>query len=236
MKLDAAELASRLQYDLEVVSELRSPALGEIRAYASDDDWRAGRRLDASNTGERQATVYVVDYSFPVLVSAAETTPKVTVHFDLLAGGNYPYTAPWTAAVSRPTPWSPHVHPNEATVCIGEIWRDARGKMLLADLIVHVMRILNFDETERGLEYGGWNSAAINHWRRVLKRKPLHPDLAYPVLPTHLTHGMPEPDCSFSPVSCDETLSGFAPSSPSTQRRIAIEDVLGDAFTPIRTR
>lgn len=234
MKLETAELASRLAYDLEVVSELRSPALGDIRAYASEEDRRAGRRLDPSNTGGRKAIVYIVDFRFPVLVSATETTPLVTVHFDLLSGGNYPYTAPWTTVISRPMPWSPHVQPNEGTVCIGEIWRDGRGKMLLADLIIHVMRVLNFDEKDRDPLYVGWNPAAIAYWRKTMGRKPLHPDLEYPVLPTHLTHGMPEPDCSFTAISRDD---GFAPVGPADRPPpFGAAEFFAEVFAPVRPR
>ncbi|MBI5511417.1 MAG: hypothetical protein HY903_21880 [Deltaproteobacteria bacterium] len=108
-----------------------------------------------------------------------------------MTGGNYPYTSPTATVLSRPFPWTPHVHPQTGMVCMGEAWRLSVGRMLFPQLIVHVMHCLNFDEPDRGPKYVGWNAEAINYWRQKLHTQPLHPDLLYPVLPLELTHGIP---------------------------------------------
>ena len=41
--------------------------------------------------------------------------------------------------------------------------------MLAAQLVVHLMRLLNWDEPDRGAHYTGWSPTASRYWRDVLK-------------------------------------------------------------------
>jgi len=195
-RLDPSELRARLAFDYEVVSELRSPRL-EVTAHASTADAMAGRALGVGDGKAGRAVAYAALFRFPVLVGPARTTPETRAVFDLRSGSEYPDTEPLVTIVSRPLPWSPHVHPSTGGVCIGEMWKLARGRMLFAQLLIHVMHCLNCDEPDRGPHYTGWNADAIRYWRTEMRCRPLHPDLVYPVLPMQLTHGTADEDGGF---------------------------------------
>jgi len=64
--------------------------------------------------------------------------------------------------------------------------------MLLAQLVVHTMRFLNFDEDDQP-GYDGWNPAAIRYWRTEMGCRPAIADLKVPVLPDALTGTRPAP-------------------------------------------
>ena len=208
-RLTPALQRSRLAFDYRTTRALVAPALGAVRAYRAEDDLRARREVTPDDGAAGQAVLYVVEYRLPVLVGPDTTVPAVTVRFNLLDGGNYPYSTPAAAVTSRPTPWSPHVHPATGLVCLGEGWPLAAGRMLFAQLVVHVLRLLNCDEPDRDPSYVGWNAAAIHYWRTVLHRRPLHPDLEYPRLPAELTHRGARVDATFRPVG--EAAPVFAP-------------------------
>lgn len=73
--------------------------------------------------------------------------------------------------------------------------------MLAAQLLVHVMRLLNWDEPDRGAHYVGWTPAAARYWRDVLHARPISPDLEYPVLPAEITHGVESEDSGFQAIA-----------------------------------
>ncbi len=200
-RLSQHELRSRLAFDWKVVRALKSPALGPVRGFVSADDVKRGNDATDADGDAGRVTIYVVEFRFPILIGPGPTTPSATCRFDLLAGGNYPFSTPSASFVSRPLPWSPHVHPWTGSVCLGDGWARARGKMLAAQLVGHVMRIVNCDEPDRGPFYDGWNGEAIRYWRNTLGKKPFHPELAYPVLPEEITHGYEDPKASFGAAS-----------------------------------
>jgi len=204
MLLRRQDPRSRLGFDYEVARRLPSPVLESVRAYASTDQANRGSEVTPEQGLAGEATAYVVGYRFPILTGPDQYTDSAIVRFDLLAGGNYPYSPPAVQVISRPLPWSPHVHPASGIVCIGDGWRDARGHMLFAQLVVHVMHLLNCDEPDRSVLYSGFNAAAIRYWREKLGRKPLNPDLQYPLLPLDVAFGIQNPNASFaqSPVGC----------------------------------
>ena len=227
-------LRSRLAYDHEVVRELRAPILGCLRAFASEQERRAGHEVDADRAALGGARLYEVEYRFPVLVGAGRTTDRVLVRFDLLAGGNYPHSEPLVAVVSRPLPWSPHVHPGSGVVCLGKGWK--ANRTLFAHLVVHVARALNCDEPDLGPGYEGWNGDAVRYWRKELKSRPLNA-LVYPVLPSRLTHGVGDEatfrraaatDAAFTPIVADRADAVFAPVALSAAHEP------DPAFRPIR--
>jgi hypothetical protein len=171
----------------------------------SDEALRAGLEATPEECEAGRAGLIIVEYCFPILIGAGKTTPLVRAKFDLLAGGNYPYSAPAATCLGAPLPWSPHVHPTSGTVCLGDGWAHARGRMLAAQLVVHVMRLLNCDEPDRGSDYGGWNPPAAHYWRAVLGRRPLNPDLLYPVLPADVTHAVDDENSGFRVASAGAT-------------------------------
>lgn len=213
-RLDPARLRSRLAFDWKVLTGLRSSHLGPVRAFASADEARAGRDLSRMQGEAGSATCYQVEYRFPIITGPNQFERATFVWFDLLGGGNYPYTAPVVTCTSQPPPWSPHVNGASGLVCLGDAWPRARGHMLAAQLVVHIMRLLNWDEPDRGAHYSGWTPAAARYWREQLGCRPISPDIDYPILPAELTHAQEDEDTGFRPVASfvarnDESFSAF---------------------------
>jgi hypothetical protein len=205
-RLTPSERTDRLALCYRATVRLSAPGLRSVRAFGSEAELRAGRELSAEEGEAGRALFYLVEYAFPILVGPGPTTDRAVARFDLLAGGNYPYSDPSVAILTRPLPWSPHVRPQTGAVCIGEGWKHASGRMLAAHLVVHVMRLLNCDEPERDPSYGGWNAAAVRYWRTTMRTKPLNPDLQYPVLPAEITHGAADAEGAFRGID-----TGFRP-------------------------
>jgi hypothetical protein len=214
-RLTPAERSDRLALDYRTTVRLASPALASIRAFGSEAELKVGREVTPVEAEAGRAAIYVVEYTFPILVGPGPTTDRAVARFDLLAGGNYPFSDPSAAILSRPLPWSPHVQSANGVVCIGDGWRTARGRMLAAQLVVHVMRLLNCDEPDREPWYTGWNAAAVRYWRTTMGCRPQNPDLQYPALPAEITHGARGADAVFQ--ACGEaggvraTNMGFRP-------------------------
>ncbi|MFO0590517.1 MAG: hypothetical protein U0441_23445 [Polyangiaceae bacterium] len=187
-RLTPRELRSRLGFDAEVLKDLKAPSLGAIRPYASAVDFRANRVLTPQEMAAGRAEFYTVDYTFPILVDPEKTVDKATACFDLRASGNYPYSSP-VATFLTPRPWNMHVA-SSGDVCLGRCWEEAQGKMLFAQLVIHVMRLLNWDEPDRGEAHDAFSDETLDFWRDRLRSRPLHPNLIYPALPTELTHGV----------------------------------------------
>lgn len=194
-RLSSAELASRLSLDYRTLHGLSRESLGAIRAFSAAS--AAARELGVAEGEVGRATMYAVEYRFPHLVGRGRTADTAVAVFDLHAGGNYPYSEPAVAFVSRPLPWSPHVHPTTGTVCIGEGWKKADGHMLLAQLVVHVARLMNFDEPDAQRSGGHWNLSAVEFWKASLAGGPYVTDLRYPRLPVAITHGVADESTAF---------------------------------------
>lgn len=203
-RLTLAELRGRLAFDLRVMQALASRYLGPVRAFASERDLRDGRAITAAD-GNVVPVIYLVEYLFPMAKSATERMTRAAARFDLLAGGNYPYSGPAVQMVSTPLPFSNRVHPFTGAVCTGSTWVSAAGNMLLAQLIVHVMRLLNFDEPSRGTPEDSFNASALAFWQTTLGGAPLNPGLDYPTLPPDLTHAVERPPSLFRPVAVPAT-------------------------------
>jgi hypothetical protein len=177
------DLQSRLRLDYQVVTLMRSPLLN-VEAYQNEDDLKARRNLIRSLAEGHLATYYRVDYHIKTLIGPGHFSNTTTVMFDLFADNNYPDSEPVCSVIESPTPWSPHFYENVA-VCTGDGWKEAEGRMLLGELMVHVAKLLNFDEPPyKNPNYVGYNGEAIKYWESVLGRQPLTKNLPYPVLPT----------------------------------------------------
>lgn len=186
-RLSAQDRRSRLAYDARICARLSSPNL-VLTGHTTIDAMQAGRVATEAEGEAGRVECYGARFLFPVLTGPGPTTPSITLAF-LLTADTYPYSDPFVTVVSRPLPWNPHVSAS-GTVCIGEAWRNSHGHMLVAQLVTHLMRVLNLDEPDRGPGYVGWNGAAITYWRAALKCQPLNPRVVYPVLPEDLTHGI----------------------------------------------
>ena len=187
-RLTPAELRSRLAYDYEVMRGLEGPSLKSWRGFASGAQAAAGVEASPAQGTKGLVTFYEVDFAFPMLGAPGVPLPKATARFDLLAGGNYPSTPPLVQFISRPLPFCLRVASGGGIVCIGPGWSEAGGHMLLGQLIVHVMRLVNFDEPPGGDR--GFSNGASEYWRSVLGGRPLNPALVYPTLAEETTHDL----------------------------------------------
>jgi hypothetical protein len=206
----------RLRFDYQVAMQMRSPIMA-ITAYRNADDLEKRQKPIVSEEDSHLATHYLVDYYVQTLIGPGSYSDKTSVKFDLLANGNYPYSRPGCFVVSSKMPWTPHFRKN-LPICIDhDMWEDAQGKMLLGPLMVHVAKLLNFDEIPRSDNYGGYNPEAAEYWRTHLNRQPINPHLVYPPLPTEVSL-IPAP--VMRPKSAgSETENFFKPKS-------VLEDVL----------
>jgi len=163
--------------------------LATVSAHRSLDDAMASRGGIATSGEGHLARFYRVEYRIRTLVGAGTYANSTTVVIDLLANGNYPLSEPACWVVSRPMPWSPHFREG-SVICLGELWKEAKGEILLGHLLSHVAKLLNYDEVARGGGYVGWNAEAIRYWEHELGGKPITPGIVYPVPDTLLTHGL----------------------------------------------
>ena len=184
-RLSAKELDSRLRFEHEVAMKLRAPWLA-IGAYRNAVESAEPKNAIPAGADGFAARVYAVAYRFQTLTGAGTYVSETVMVFDLLAGGNYPLTAPLVSVCSRPLPWGRHI--GAGFVCLGPAWEEAKGGMLLAHLVVHVARLLNYDEPF--VDQAHMNGSAHAYWRDKLHRRPLNPSLTYPVMPSDVTHGV----------------------------------------------
>jgi hypothetical protein len=182
-KLTAEQLKTRLKMDYQVLVKMRSPLM-TITAYRNADDLNKRRNPIVSEEEGHLATHYLVDYYIRTLVGRDEYSDKTSVKFDLLANGNYPYTIPGCYVASSRLPWTPHFKARVPICTDYDMWEGANGRLLLADWVIHVAKLLNFDEIPRTENYGGFNPEAARYWREKLNMQPLTPNLHYPSLPT----------------------------------------------------
>jgi hypothetical protein len=177
------DLRSRLRHDYQVVTLMRSPLM-VVEAYQSVDDLNTRRNAIQSIAEGHLATYYRVDYHIKTLIGRGLYSDMTTVKFDLFADNDYPLSEPVCKVIDSPMPWSPHFDDEDAPICTGDGWKEAEGHMLLGELMVHVAKLLNFDEPPyKDPTYVGWNGEAIRYWESVLGRQPITKNLPYPVLP-----------------------------------------------------
>lgn len=163
-----------------------SGGLISFRATASP----RSRTLIEGEKAAGRAAHYVVTFNIKSLRDRGRYVESCSVAFDLLAGGNYPWSEPAVHQNSRPLLFSPHVSQTTGWVCIGPIWTRADGQLLLAQLVIHVLAaIVNSDRP--AVRHGGLNPGADRYWHDVLRCRPITPNLRYPSIPSELTHGIP---------------------------------------------
>ncbi|HEY7327865.1 MAG TPA: hypothetical protein VH592_09510 [Gemmataceae bacterium] len=210
-KLKPEELQSRLRFDWAITNKMKSP-LVHIQAFKGLTDLGRRKNPIVTEREAHQARAYLVEYRVRSLVGEGKFHDRFDVSVDLLSGGDYPFSQPACCVISQPIPWSPHFLPSKGAICLGELWTQSRGAMTLGHLIIHICKLLNFDEQDREPSYGGWNAPAVNYWRNVLHRQPITKGLAYPTLPAEITHAIetsPKPlfrPASATRVSTDQPL------------------------------
>ena len=143
-KLTKQEQEQRLQFDFQVIERMNC-AVMKAQAYRTAADAKAQLRPIQTVTSARAAGHYRVDYHIKTLSGRGQYMKQTVVHVDVLSNGNYPYSEPSCWVISNPVPWSPHFRAGYP-ICTGELWKLAKGKMLLGQLLVHIAKLLNFDE------------------------------------------------------------------------------------------
>ena len=105
--------------------------------------------------------------------------------------------------------------------------------MLLGQLMVHVAKLLNFDEIPRTDNYGGYNREAAEYWRSELHRQPINPQLVYPPLPAEISS---VPDPVIRPKGTDDANDFvFRPKSAATaEQEIHVDASMETAVTAFR--
>jgi hypothetical protein len=190
------ELADRLAFDYRVLASMRSASF-DFEAYRTT--WELERRTNPVREADdtSQAKKYRLILRVPTLVSATEYQAETEVGVDVDVV-DYPERAPMTFLLSGRVPWSTHFH-RRGGVCIGgEFWEARGGHIVLGELVVHLQRVLNWDEKGRDPNYTGFNPAAVRHHREVLGNRPLDPSFVYAVLPSWLGGNESEPSFEIS--------------------------------------
>ena len=181
-KLSSKDLASRREFDFLV---MRKMSCGDgkymFSAHRTAQDAAKGRRLIEDESEARYALHYRADYRVRTLVGPGRYSDCTIIRIDL-SSPRYPFAEPtaWIVETKESkTPWSPHFA-RGLPVCIGSLWRKD-GNVLLGHLLIHLAKLLNWDE-HLAENYGGYNPKAISWWRSQLGR-PLDPEISYPTLP-----------------------------------------------------
>ncbi len=205
-QLSLEALRARLALDYRTMRSLRGAALGRVEAFASPLDLASGREATEAQGLAGFATAYRIEFRFPMRRSAHEALHRARVVVSVTSR-DYPYAEPFVAFERDAIPFCPHVRPVTGHVCLGEAWRVAEGNWLLANLVIHVMKLVNFDEP---CTLDSFSQEAFDYARRVLAGRPLNPDLDYPVMDERVTHSGGSPD-ALLPASVFRRSTGFAP-------------------------
>lgn len=213
--LELDDIQSRLRLDFQVVSLMSSPLM-RVQGFRDVDDLNAARNPILTVDEGHLAIHYRVDYHLRTLISAGQYSGLTTVHFDLFANNNYPLTEPSCFVIDTPMPWSPHFW-SGYPICIGDIWEQGEGTMLLGQLFIHIAKLLNFDEPAHAPGYEGYNGEAIEYWETTLKRQPITPGLIYPQLP-ELVNAPSPAAAPTRPLFARKTVIGAPP--PLIRRRV----------------
>jgi hypothetical protein len=207
--------------------EMRCPVMS-VTAYRNADDLEARRNPVESQEEGHTATHYLAVYRLKTLIGPDRYSDSTAVKFDLLVSGKYPFTPPVCFVASEPFPWTPHFR-KELPICTDSpMWIASKGKLLLGHWLVHVAKLLNFDEIPRADDYGGYTPEAAEYWRTKLERQPLTPGFSYPMLPAWIS--------SKPPVAFEAVESFFEPKSSGSEFEAADDAGSSDTdFEPAST-
>jgi hypothetical protein len=179
---------NRRRNDHVLIEQLnRSSCPIRVTAHRSNADARANRRV--LEVGENSLpTAYRASFEFDTLIGPGQRQRPTLMVIDPLANGDYPMSEP-VANVIGTAPWTPHFA-NGLPVCHGHrLWVPNRTQ--LVDYIIHLGRLLNFDEPKPNASYSGYNRAAIDWWREELGYGPLDPNLEFPTIEPTAVLGRP---------------------------------------------
>jgi hypothetical protein len=205
-RLTPQQLAERRTGDHRILRQMVGPTF-DFTAYRSVTDLQHRRHPITSDADGQHATAYLIELRIRTLIGAGKFRDATRIGIDTNVAG-YPQQEPNTFLLDTPVPYSPHFRQG-MPVCIGGYWADREGQVLLGHLVVHIARLLNWDEVARGGGYVGWNAEAIAYHAHHYGARPLDPDVVYPALPGSV---FAVPTGSFTPV---QQSGGFAPVTPA---------------------
>jgi hypothetical protein len=229
--LTQEELVTRLRTDQKMVGALdASGSPISITGHRSAEDARNGRNPVAFDD-PNPATHYRVTYDFDTLIAAGRRHRPTVVHVAPLANGRYPASPPSAWVISKHVPWTPHFA-KDVPICHGaHVWIPYRTQ--LVDYIIHLGKLLNFDEPPPAPGYHGYNGQAIAHWREAMAFNPLDPGLRFPRI--HAEDVVPTG--RFKPATTTPDSSGrFSPAQPPSGRFRAAPARPAGRFAPSWTR
>lgn len=187
MSLTSAQLRSRRRFEYDVLRAMTGEVV-QSTAHADPRAMASGRDPIIDPQHALFATCYVVTLHVPTLVGPTATRRSTTIAINARVP-DYPFAPPLVWAVHRPVPWNPHFHPDTGVFCIADAWDRERGTTLLGDVIVHLARLLNWDEQRQDRTYVGWNApAAQQYWQQ--RAQPLNRHQPLPRLPRELLHDL----------------------------------------------
>jgi len=220
--LTPAELLERQRTDQKMVGALDTSSCPiSITGHRSADDARTGRNPVAFDD-RNPASHFRVIYTFETLIGPGKRHRPTIVHVAPLATGNYPAKPPVAWVISKHVPWTPHFTAN-AAICHGEhSWIAYRTQ--LVDYIIHLGKLLNFDEPPPAPGYHGYNGQAIAYWRDTMGLKPLDPSLSFPRIHAE------------DVVGAAGRFKAAAVTSPATAGRFAPAQPTGSRFRPAPAR
>ncbi|HEV3046680.1 MAG TPA: hypothetical protein VGY13_04905 [Solirubrobacteraceae bacterium] len=176
--LTPAERLDRQRADHRMLGALdASPAPIYVTGHRSADDARNGR--NPVSVGDRTPpSHYRVVYDFDTLRGPGQRHRPTVVHVAPLASNAYPATAPSAWVIGEVVPWTPHFARNRP-ICHGtHVWKPNRTQ--LVDYVIHIGKLLNFDEPPPTSSYDGYNNEAIRYWKSHMGLRPLNAKLRLP--------------------------------------------------------
>jgi hypothetical protein len=226
------QVLNRRRQDHVLLEELnRSECPISVSGHHSVADARSGADPMPVGAGN-PPRAYRATYEFDTLIGPGERHRPTVIVVDHLANGDYPAGEP-VANVIGPAPWTPHFA-NGVPVCHGHrLWVPNRTQ--LVDYVIHVGRLLNFDEPRPAPGYSGYNAEAIAWWASELDYEPLDPSLEFPAIePTEVLARRP---ARFAPAGAGQVAA--APrlrAAPSASRLIGAPAVRAGEPGPSRLR
>jgi hypothetical protein len=184
--LTQSNLAGRRRFDWRVVRQMNNQRY-RFTAHRTAQDAESGRHSIEMEDQARYALHYRAEYGIKTLIGPGAYSSRTVIRVDV-SHPAYPFTEPtgWPVKTGESkVPYSPHFA-DGLPVCNGSIWR-SDGNILLGHYLIHLARLLNWQE-ELSPEYGGYNPAAVQWWRKNINR-PLDPKLVYPALPLEELYG-----------------------------------------------
>lgn len=170
--------AKRMLLDYRSAMDIRNRGcVGRI--YVFSDATRSHAITDESKA--YQANYYAVEYKLKIIAGQPRKYHNgCWVGLDLNPVLNeYPGAKvfPRCQVISKPAPWH-HRIGGSGYFCTGYLGSD---EFIMADYIVHIAKLLNFDEPFDSVEHDpGLNPAAYKYYMKHFKGKPVTPGLVYP--------------------------------------------------------